>query len=212
MLRGAGLRDAASQAMQDLPDPVDLDQVQAWGHRTASPETISLAARAAAHDAVCRAAGPAGVYAFHRRAEGGLNIDGSAGRKDLAFTARRYCRRSAPLCAAGCAVVLVPLPPAVRGAAGFEWRRTGLAELAALGRAFCWTCVRVLRPAGSPFVLASCRGLVGRWGPADRPWGICGLLNLWPLGRCRAGRVIPSVGGVPGLPAPPIERMRMRLS
>jgi hypothetical protein len=111
--------------------------------------------------------------------------DGTAG-------GRRLCG------AAGCAVVLVPLPPAVRGAAGFEWRRAGLAELAALGRAFCWTCVRVLRPAGSPFVLASCRGLVGRWGPADRPWGICGLLNLWPLGRCRAGRVIPSVGGVPG--------------
>jgi hypothetical protein len=54
MLRGAGLRDAASQAMQDVPDPVDLDQVQALGHRTASPETISSAARAAAHDAVCR--------------------------------------------------------------------------------------------------------------------------------------------------------------
>jgi len=28
------------------------------------------------------------------------------------------------------------------------------------------------------------------------------LLSLWPLGRCRAGRVIPSVGGVPELPAP----------
>jgi len=41
-------------------------------------------------------------------------------------------------------------------------------------------------------------GRVGRWGPADRPCGICGLLRLWPSGRCRAGRVIPSVGGVPG--------------
>ena len=48
-------------------------------------------------------------------------------------------------------------------------------------------------------------GLVGRWGPADRPCGICGLLGLWPLGRCRAGRVIPSVGGVPGLPALPMQ-------
>jgi hypothetical protein len=55
----------------------------------------------------------------------------------------------------------------------------------------CW-------PAAGP-------GLVGRWGPADRPCGICGLLSLWPLGRCRAGRVIPSVGGVPGLPALPTE-------
>ena len=41
-------------------------------------------------------------------------------------------------------------------------------------------------------------GRVGRWGPADRPCGIGGLLRLWPSGRCRAGRVIPSVGGVPG--------------
>src|SRR5262249_45407414 len=51
-------------------------------------------------------------------------------------------------------------------------------------------------------------GLVGRWGPADRPCGICGLPGLWPLGRCQAGRVIPSVGGVPGLPALPIEGTR----
>ena len=48
-------------------------------------------------------------------------------------------------------------------------------------------------------------GLVGRWEPADRPCGICGLLSMWPLDRCRAGRVIPSVGGVPELPALPIE-------
>jgi len=40
-------------------------------------------------------------------------------------------------------------------------------------------------------------GLVGRGGPADRPRGIGGLLSLWPLGRCPAGRVIPSVVGVP---------------
>src|SRR5215472_13462341 len=33
--------------------------------------------------------------------------------------------------------------------------------------------------------------------PADRPCGIGGLVGLWPRGRCRAGRVIPSVGGVP---------------
>ena len=52
------------------------------------------------------------------------------------------------------------------------------------------------------------RGLLGRWGPAGRPCGICGLLGLWPLGRCQAGRVIPSVGGVPGLPALPIEGTR----
>ena len=54
MVRGAGLGDAASQAMRDLPDLVDLDQVEARGHGTASPGTISSAARAAAHDAVCR--------------------------------------------------------------------------------------------------------------------------------------------------------------
>src|SRR5262249_56545884 len=38
---------------------------------------------------------------------------------------------------------------------------------------------------------------LGRW--VDRPCGISGLLSFWPLGRCRAGRVIPSVGGVPGV-------------
>jgi len=54
MLRRAGLREAASEAMRDLPEPVDLDQVEAWGHGTASPETISSAVWAAAHDAVCR--------------------------------------------------------------------------------------------------------------------------------------------------------------
>ena len=46
---------------------------------------------------------------------------------------------------------------------------------------------------------------VGRWGQADRPCGICGLLSLWPLGRCQTGRVIPSVGDVPGLPASPMQ-------
>ena len=46
---------------------------------------------------------------------------------------------------------------------------------------------------------------VGRWGPADRPCGICGLLSLWPLGRCRTGRVTPSVGDMPVLPALPTE-------
>jgi hypothetical protein len=51
-------------------------------------------------------------------------------------------------------------------------------------------------------------GLVGRWGQADRPCGICGLLSLWPLGRWLTGRVIPSVGGVPELPASPVERTR----
>ena len=59
MSRRAGLGDAASQAMRDLPDPVDLDQAGARGHGPASPETISSAARAAAHDAVCRQPAPA---------------------------------------------------------------------------------------------------------------------------------------------------------
>jgi hypothetical protein len=58
MVRRAGLGDAASEAMRDLPDPVDLDQVEAWGHGTASPETIPSAAWAAAHDAVCRQPAP----------------------------------------------------------------------------------------------------------------------------------------------------------
>src|SRR5215469_10613258 len=32
---------------------------------------------------------------------------------------------------------------------------------------------------------------------------------LWPLGRCRTGRVIPSVGGVPELPASAMEEHAM---
>jgi hypothetical protein len=60
MLRRAGLREAGSEAMRDLPDPVGLDQAEARGHGTASPETISSAAWAAAHDALCTASGPAG--------------------------------------------------------------------------------------------------------------------------------------------------------
>jgi hypothetical protein len=31
MLRKAGFRAAADEAMRDLPDPVDLDHVQEWG-------------------------------------------------------------------------------------------------------------------------------------------------------------------------------------
>jgi hypothetical protein len=31
MLRKAGFRAAADEAMQDLPDPVDLDHAQEWG-------------------------------------------------------------------------------------------------------------------------------------------------------------------------------------
>ena len=31
MLRKAGFRETADEAMQDLPDPVDLDHVQDWG-------------------------------------------------------------------------------------------------------------------------------------------------------------------------------------
>jgi hypothetical protein len=74
------------------------------------------------------------------------------------------------------------------------------------GRVLQRACRDVLLRARS--VLAADRpsarpGLVGRWGPADRPCGICGLLSLWPLGQCRTGRVIPSVGGVPELPALP---------
>ncbi len=31
MLRKAGFREAADEAVGDLPDPVDLDHVQDWG-------------------------------------------------------------------------------------------------------------------------------------------------------------------------------------
>ena len=31
MLRKAGFREAADEAMRDLPDPVDLDHAQEWG-------------------------------------------------------------------------------------------------------------------------------------------------------------------------------------
>jgi len=54
MSRRAGLGDAAGEAMRDLPGPVDLDQAGARGDGTASPETISSAAWAAARDGVCR--------------------------------------------------------------------------------------------------------------------------------------------------------------
>jgi len=54
MSRRARLGDAASEAMRDLPGPVDLDQAGARGDGTASPETISSAAWAAARDGVCR--------------------------------------------------------------------------------------------------------------------------------------------------------------
>ena len=60
MSRRAGPRDAAGEAMRDLPGRVDLDQVEARGHGTAAPETISSAAWAAAHDAVCRQPASAG--------------------------------------------------------------------------------------------------------------------------------------------------------
>ena len=52
MLRKAGFRAAADEAMRDLPDPVDLDYVQHWGYSAASPETFSSARWAAAPDAV----------------------------------------------------------------------------------------------------------------------------------------------------------------
>ena len=54
LLRKAGPREAASETMRDLPGPVDLDQAGARGDGTASPETISSAAWAAARDGVCR--------------------------------------------------------------------------------------------------------------------------------------------------------------
>ena len=41
MLRRAGLFEAAEEAIRDLPDPVDLDVVQAWGaQRGISRETL----------------------------------------------------------------------------------------------------------------------------------------------------------------------------
>ena len=33
ILRRAGLHGAADEAMRELPDPVDLDQIQEWGMR-----------------------------------------------------------------------------------------------------------------------------------------------------------------------------------
>ena len=60
MVRMAGLRDAGSEALRDLPGPVDPDHVEAWGHGPASPETIPSAVWAAANDVLCTATGPAG--------------------------------------------------------------------------------------------------------------------------------------------------------
>src|SRR5262249_13199055 len=92
----------------------------------------------------------------------------------------------------------------------FERRRTGLADMGAPGRAFSGP--RACGCAGmwpGAFVRASGRAGAGRpWGQADRPCGIYDLLSLRPPGRCRTGQVIPSVGGVPELPALPIERTR----
>ena len=65
LLRKAGPREAASETMRDLPGPVDLDQAGARGHGTASPETISSAAWAAAHDAVCRQPAPPAGCRLH---------------------------------------------------------------------------------------------------------------------------------------------------
>src|SRR5262249_40058000 len=92
----------------------------------------------------------------------------------------------------------------------FGRRRTGLADVAALGRrchgrALAGAEARGRSPLCGP---PPGPGRVGRWGGADRRCGIGGLVSLWPLGRCRAGRVIPSVGGVPGLPAPPMAGTR----
>ena len=33
MLRKAGFREAADEAMRELPDPVDLERAQEWGRR-----------------------------------------------------------------------------------------------------------------------------------------------------------------------------------
>ena len=41
LLRRAGLGDAASQAMRDLPDPVDPDHAGAWGHGITRNNPIS---------------------------------------------------------------------------------------------------------------------------------------------------------------------------
>ena len=45
MLRKAGLREAADEALRDLPDPVDLDRVREWGaeHGISRDDLISLA-------------------------------------------------------------------------------------------------------------------------------------------------------------------------
>ena len=92
-------------------------------------------------------------------------------------------------------------------------RGTGRAGLAALphrtgrclGRVLVGAEVRGRSPTCWP---RTGPGRVGRWGWADRPCGIGGLVSLWPLGRCRTGRVIPSVGGVPELPALPMAGPR----
>ena len=41
MLRRARLREAASEAMRDLPDPVGLDQAEAWEHGITRNNLIS---------------------------------------------------------------------------------------------------------------------------------------------------------------------------
>ena len=60
MVRRAGLGDAASEACGTRPTRLTSIKSRRGGNGMASPETISSAAWAAAHDEVCMATGPAG--------------------------------------------------------------------------------------------------------------------------------------------------------
>jgi hypothetical protein len=42
MLRRAGFREAAEEAMRELPDPVDAEQVEAWGMRHGITKSVLI--------------------------------------------------------------------------------------------------------------------------------------------------------------------------
>ena len=50
MLRNAGHRELADEAVRVLPDPVDLEYAAAWVNLTGLPETVSSAGLAVALD------------------------------------------------------------------------------------------------------------------------------------------------------------------